>query len=1058
MHIKKNKTVLCLEQGLNVIIGRSGAGKTNLMCGKYPPKVIPVVFLAAIQFVLLSNEFQHLSKRDREHLLLCSSGFRSTSAYAEIIFNNEDRRLPEDKNEVRIRREITSSKDVYLLNGGKVLKHHVEHVLQCASWMFFFSLWISNLAMLSNEKRLELLVEITGANLWNKIRSKDEPLLKGKTEDNLTRFEKDKVQYQKWLEVVTKKKALEATVPNKDRGQLNERIKTAMRLLNDAKAENQSVSAEMAQRNNEVAEAERRFKLYQSEVRSAQGRPKYLAEIAQDLALEHSKLEFELADKRERSVNNNMRLVVCNDYDSTVREEFEINARLMLDEQRRQQLFAKLGREALFSSIEERNDWIHEEQRKLNRLILQEEKEMQNINEEKKADKLKMKNLETVIAGIEVEKLDALNSFKLLKQRKEKMLLEQRRLQMSQSELWRKECDVRAQWKMSYDKVAAFESKLRGAMHWQTQIFEGIEMVLDIMKKKGHGTLAFEMASQYRGLLIDQFTCADEVCCAIDAVAGNRLFYSIVDTDEAASEILKWINREPYNGGFGLPGVFNFYARNRLHRTPSIGPITDKDAVMPLMTQVNCISEMTAVVEQIFGRVLLCRNFADALEAAKTYDIDCVTLEGDTVRRNGVLKGGYCNIAKSGSKIYFEFKKAKQVEQTELAYLKEVESQIRVADHKCNENASELQKIETKLSQTKIGLLEEDLKKHGGELSISRQALERKLAITRKLMMSLEANRANLQMLEDEFQKDFETELGSEERVEVDQLNERIQSAKIKLTNVNATRLKLEGLKNALESRLNDHLLRTKRVLDEKVQEEGDYDLYGAVVDQKAIGYLEEHLQNLECNIKANSAEMLVIEEKVADLSKNVDKSKNEVDSAKSRRLEQQVEVDKRRDAKNKILQSIERKEAALRDISAKLIKLGSFTKEDEKQMIDLYAEWNMKELERELTLVEGQLKSFKGVDRSAELNCADAAKKLTEMKKEMLRFKNDHSRCEELIRNVEFAKNKAIECALELVSKRFREMFQTLVPFPGIGYIKWTYDGEENESDSENEGEPQAS
>lgn len=50
-------------------------------------------------------------------------------------------------------------------------------------------------------------------------------------------------------------------------------------------------------------------------------------------------------------------------------------------------------------------------------------------------------------------------------------------------------------------------------------------MTLDKMKQEGHGTLAFEMASQYRGLLIDQFTCADEVCCAIDAVGGNRLGY-----------------------------------------------------------------------------------------------------------------------------------------------------------------------------------------------------------------------------------------------------------------------------------------------------------------------------------------------------------------------------------------------------------------------------------------------------------------------------------------------------------------------------------------------------
>ena len=51
------------------------------------------MFLLAIQFVL-SYEFHHLPKAQRESMLHSSAGQRSASAYVEIVFNNEDRRIP----------------------------------------------------------------------------------------------------------------------------------------------------------------------------------------------------------------------------------------------------------------------------------------------------------------------------------------------------------------------------------------------------------------------------------------------------------------------------------------------------------------------------------------------------------------------------------------------------------------------------------------------------------------------------------------------------------------------------------------------------------------------------------------------------------------------------------------------------------------------------------------------------------------------------------------------------------------------------------------------------
>lgn len=92
-------------------------------------------------------------------------------------------------------------------------------------------------------------------------------------------------------------------------------------------------------------------------------------------------------------------------------------------------------------------------------------------------------------------------------------------------------------------------------------------------------------------------------------------------------------------------------------------------------------------------------------------------------------------------------------EKFKLSCLHEVETQIKEVDCKCNEIVSQLQRVENKISQTKLGILEEDLMKQRGALLGSKQAMEGKNALVRKLQLSLEANRAQLRMLEDELQQ-----------------------------------------------------------------------------------------------------------------------------------------------------------------------------------------------------------------------------------------------------------------------------------------------------------------
>lgn len=88
-----------------------------------------------------------------------------------------------------------------------------------------------------------------------------------------------------------------------------------------------------------------------------------------------------------------------------------------------------------------------------------------------------------------------------------------------------------------------------------------------------------------------------------------------------------------------------------------------------------------------------------------------------------------------------------------LSCVHEIEKQIKEVDCKCNDIMSRLQRVENRISQTKLGNLEEDLMKQRGSVFVSKQAMEGKSALIRKLKLSLDSNRAQFQMLENELQQ-----------------------------------------------------------------------------------------------------------------------------------------------------------------------------------------------------------------------------------------------------------------------------------------------------------------
>ena len=115
-----SNTLSDLSSRHNVIVGRNGSGKTNI--------------LNAIQFVL-SDEFNGLNANQRQQLVNEShTKQRILMAFVEIVIDNSDRRMPLELNEVIFRRQIGLKKDQYFMNNKIVSHSDIVNLLETAGF------------------------------------------------------------------------------------------------------------------------------------------------------------------------------------------------------------------------------------------------------------------------------------------------------------------------------------------------------------------------------------------------------------------------------------------------------------------------------------------------------------------------------------------------------------------------------------------------------------------------------------------------------------------------------------------------------------------------------------------------------------------------------------------------------------------------------------------------------------------------------------------------------------------------------------------------------------
>ena len=114
------------------------------------------------------------------------------SAFVELLFDNADKRLPIQKDEVSLRRVIGQKKDQYFIDKKIVTKKDVVQLLEAAGFSRSNPYYIvkqgkiNEMATQEETHRLKLLKEVAGTRVYDDKRAESMELIK-KTEDSRTK-------------------------------------------------------------------------------------------------------------------------------------------------------------------------------------------------------------------------------------------------------------------------------------------------------------------------------------------------------------------------------------------------------------------------------------------------------------------------------------------------------------------------------------------------------------------------------------------------------------------------------------------------------------------------------------------------------------------------------------------------------------------------------------------------------------------------------------------------------------------------------------------------------
>ncbi|KAJ5550367.1 Chromosome segregation protein SudA [Penicillium sp. DV-2018c] len=1012
----------------NVIVGRNGSGKSN--------------FFAAIRFVL-SDAYTHLGREERQALLHEGSGSAVMSAYVEIIFDNSDDRFPTGKPEVVLRRTIGIKKDEYTLDRKNATKNDVMNLLESAGFSRSNPYYIvpqgrvTALTNMKDSERLVLLKEVAGTQVYearrseslkimnetNSKRAKIDELL-DYINERLAELEEEKDELRSFQEKDKERRCLEYTIYSLEQQEiskvLNEIEERRQNGVEDAdNNRDQFIEGEkaMAQIDAEIAECRQQIEFLkvdkaqlEDERREAS---KTLAQYelqakslsdnqaaAQALKSRHdadlSSVQTAIAERETELQEILPRFNALKDQEDTAKSQ------LVDAETLRQRLYAKQGRNSRFKNQSERDKWLNMEVRESQNSI----KNVQSVISQTQED---IKDLEAEIAALEPEterlrqqidgRGDTMHSVdQLVQDAKE----ERDRLMDQRKELWREEAKLDSVLSNASQEVDRAERNLSHMMDNNTS--RGIAAVRRIVRQHNlegvYGTLAelFDVSDRYR--------------TAVEVTAGQSLFHYVVDTDETATTVLEFLQKEK-------AGRVTFMPLNRLRTRPMNMPRASD--TIPMIDKLQYDPAYERAFQHVFGKTIICPNLQVASQYARSHGVNAITPEGDRSDKRGALTGGYHDSRQSRLDAVKSLGKWRDEYEIKRNRGTEIRKELEALDQLITKAVGELQKLEQQRHQVQnsSGPLRQELRAKRDLLQQKNDNLEAKRRALRNVESNLAALNDQVNAFQAELSSPFQKALTTEEEAQLETLSSTVQDLRRQYQEFSSQRNELEARKSVLEvelrenlnPRLDQLLNRDLDIADEEVQGNLKETQREVKRISQALEKLNARLKEVDVSIEEANARVLGLEQRNAETRREIEE------------LARSIEKHRRRMEKSMQKKAALTKQSA--ECAANIRSLGvlpdeAFTK---------YQNTDSNTVVKKLHKTNEALKKYSHVNKKAFEQYNSFTKQRETLTTRRSELDASQKSIDDLIAVLDQRKDEAIERTFKQVSREFHNVFEKLVP-----------------------------
>jgi structural maintenance of chromosome 3 (chondroitin sulfate proteoglycan 6) len=1016
------------DPGVNVVVGFNGSGKSN--------------FFNAILFVL-SDSYGTLRNETRKSLLHEGAGPAVESALVEVVFSNVDRKLPIDRDEVRIRRTIAAKKDDYSLDGRSVTRNEIFKLLESCGFAKSNPYYIvqqgkvSELTLMTDANRLELFKEISGASIYDERRADSERIMEDlrvkreKTNSTIetirtriTALEGEQKELIAYQQLEQRRKCLEYVMTDRDWKSTQDRIDKlevskvdTTTAIHEAQRLHAAAQDRAAQADGDVSnaignrakleaekqECEKTCGLRVEELTRARlerddenRRAEDLATVAKEMLAEKSEIEKKMKAIKDQMEQEQPGL------EKVQNEMREAEKRKHICQVERDSLLAKQGRGSHYTSVSQRNRFLNDE---IKRREPKRDDQADLLKKCKQELSKKLKEQPIREKEIKDQKVTIQEEDKNGKALTTQLDGLSQKLDQS-SEHMRGLLEQRAASARDLDQVTGriqhLQSRIEGTM--PRPVRQALTEATKKINEVGYGDKVY-------GTLLDNITVPPEYATAVESAAGNALFNFLVTDDDVAAELVGYI-RQQQSGSIVCTPLNQI--RPKVRQYPKIA------GTRPLVELIQARAEVSPAVQQVFGRTMVCNNLDLCDIVSHKHDFDAVTLDGDRVSSLGTMTGGYQDPNRYMRLKLCSDRRSCEAERDKIkAAMGKVEADIKKASKEMDDLHAQRREVhaDRQASRAKLAQATETL--HERERCLQRlvEAIAWQKEREHELTTSLAEYTAGIEALIREKETKTLGQLSSEEHAQIERLTAELADLTNTLKIREEERYSLQRSLRANEQQLNGYLRRRLQELGAELMKNAQSDHSEHARERaRVVERLEAQSQAAENRLKQLSSDLRVEEETLKEKQQRLDEAQKEVQQHAATVKNHHVRLD---DITTRINSFVKKK--AEYDEKLRMLTVVASVLEQFKNM-------DMADIISELRSVNRSLHQYEHVNKKAVDQFQTFKEQLEDLDAESRQITESEEAIRKFMDEVDAQKESVLNRVTMQVGNHFQQVFNELV------------------------------